>query len=351
MIGGADVVVVADFEGASAPRFELHCLLFLAAWMAHRGDSRDWPLHLACVGEPPRSVRLLADRVGASITVHPPLVFNALRTSNKLRAFDVRPQTPLLLMLDADVLVLDDLSPLVALAGDGVGVSMATVNHLSEHTWQQIYQAAGVPYPGPTGTCWCADPALASLRGLTEEQVARCRRMPPFFNSGVVVAPWALDLGTRWRSHLERIVAHFDASPDLWTEPGRLPDDEHALATAVERMRREGARVVAVPWRYHARPLLFRAGAVRRQDVALFHYHNALKPYARSVPEVERFLFGDRMRGARRWAARLLELRAARSPVYRRVPPRDLEALGWFYELVQRLLPVAVGSEATCPGR
>lgn len=348
MTGVADVVVVADFETASSPRFELHSFLFLAAWMTHQGASRAWPLHFACIGEPPRSVRLLADRAGASITVHPPLVFNALRTSNKLRAFDVRPLTPRLLLLDADVLVLDDLAPLVSTVGDGIGVGEATVNHLSEHTWQQIYRAVGIPYPGPTGTCWCADPALASLRGLPEEQVARCRRMPPFFNSGVVVVPWALDLGTRWRSHLERTTAHFDASPDLWADPGRLPDDEHALATAVEQMRRDGVPVVTIPWRYHARPLLFRAGAVRRQDVALFHYHNALKPYARSVPDVERFLFGDRMRGLRRRAARRLGLWAVRSPVYRLVPPRDLEALGWFYELLHRLLPITVGDEATC---
>ncbi|MDQ7841250.1 MAG: hypothetical protein RDU83_09520 [bacterium] len=322
MTGGADVVVVADFEGASSPRFELHCFLFLAAWMTHHGASRAWPLHLACVGEPPQSVRRTADRVGAEVTVHRPLVINTKRTSNKLRGFEVIPRTSRLLLLDADTLVLKDLAPLADLVGDGIGVGVATVNHFPETTWRQIYQATGVAHPGPTGTCWCVEEALAAHRGLSPAQAAMCRRMPPYFHSGVVMVPWRLGLGARWRRHLEQIAPLF-AGPEPLESWGRAGvGDEHALATTVEGLRQEGATVVPIPWAFHTRPLLLRTGVQPWTDVVVFHYHRALKPYAGSVRDLSS-LFRRARAG-----------RAAGNPI----PARDLAAFGEFYTFLEELL-------------
>ena len=48
-----DVVTVPDFSGQAARTFEARTLLFLASWMANAGKARSWPLHLACIGQPP----------------------------------------------------------------------------------------------------------------------------------------------------------------------------------------------------------------------------------------------------------------------------------------------------------
>ncbi len=350
-MGPVDVVTVADFDGPAAARFELRSLLFLDAWLRHVGASRAWPLHLVCIGDPPGPVRDLAAAAGASLTVHQPLLCSARRNTNKLRAFDIRPRTDRLLLLDVDVLILRDLSPLAALVGPGIGVGAATINYIPETTWRGIYAATGVPYPGPTGTCWCADRRLAAHRGLSEEQLALCLRMPPFFNSGVALVPWALDLGTRWWGHHRRIVEFLQGRSVPWLDGERVIDDEPALATAVEQLRQEGAVVATIPWAFHARPLLLRAGEIRWSEIALFHYHNALNPHAQTVGELEGLLYGDRLRSLRRRVAARLGLRAIRSPLYRRVPPQDLAAFDQFYAylhhrsyaLLQRIRPDATG--------
>lgn len=292
-----DVVVVPDFDGPAARAFELYTLLFLAAWIEHSGASRLWPLRLACIGEPPSTVRRLADLAGADVTVHAPLVFNASRTSNKLRGFEVSSSGDRLLLLDVDTLVLRDLSPLVSLAGDGIGVGPATVNHFPEDTWRRIYEVAGVPYPGPTGTCWCQDGQIARFRNLSEAQLSMCRQMPPYFNSGVVLAPRRLGLDALWAQHLRRIGPLFAGAtpPAHWGGGGE--GDEHALATAVEAVRQRGASVALIPWEYHSRPILLRSGVQVWEQVALFHYHNAVKPYARSLGDLQHLLLGGRWRG------------------------------------------------------
>lgn len=284
----ADVVTVPDFAGPAAPRFEALALLFLAAWAAHGGRSRLWPLHLACIGEPPPSVRRLAERTGARITVHAPLPLLPGRTSNKLRGFEVTAATGRVLLLDTDTMVLDDLGPLVDVVGWGIGLGAASVNHFPETTWKRIFAAAGVPYPGPTGTCWCADPRLAAARGLTAEQQDLCARTPPYFNSGVVLAPAGLGLDRLWAAHLRAVRPLFEGLAPLAAWAGGADGDEHALATAVEHCRLRGTRVVTIPWRYHARPLLLRAGVLAWEDVALFHYHRTLKPYVLAAEDLLR---------------------------------------------------------------
>ncbi|MDR7521412.1 MAG: hypothetical protein QN168_03000 [Armatimonadota bacterium] len=283
-----DVVTVPDFDGPAAGRFELFALLFLAAWVEHKGASRTWPLHLACIGEPPPSVRRLAEQAGAMVTVRAPLLLTPGRTSNKLRGFEVAAGTGRILLVDTDVLILRDLSPLADLVGGGLGVGPATVNHFPEQTWRRIYQTVGVPYPGPTGTCWCQDERLADFRGLTATQRALCRQVPPHFNSGVVMAPRALDFGTVWAHHLRQITPLFDGASPLPNWGGGGEGDEHALATAVEAYRQRGTPVVLIPPPYHARPLLLRSGLLTWTDVAVFHYHNALRPYASSVRDMTR---------------------------------------------------------------
>jgi len=284
----ADVVTVLDFQGPAAPRFEMHALLFLAAWRRHEGASRRWPLHLVCIGPPPASVVRLAEATGARIAAMPPLVINATRTSNKLRAFEVPAATGRRLVLDADTLVLKDLTPMAEHVGDGLGLGAATYNHFPETVWREMYAAAGVPYPGPVGTCWCQDPVVAAARGLGARELARSRAMPPYFNSGVVAAPASCPLAGRWRAHLERLASLVGPRAGHDDAARAYRSDEHALAIAAEAERLAGTPVRLLPAAFHARPVLLRAGVLRWEEVAIFHYHRALKPFAASTAELAR---------------------------------------------------------------
>jgi hypothetical protein len=330
-------VVVADFSGDAAVRFELVTLLFLAAWMNHTGASRAWPLHLVCIGGPPRTVTALAERAGAAVVRRPPLVINPLRTSNKLRGFEVEPRADRLVLLDADILVLKDLAGLLHAAGHGIGLSSQTVNHYPESTWRRIFDVAGVRYPGATGACLCRDPRIAAARGLDDRLMALCRQAPPYFSSAVVVAPWSAGLAERWRGHLERVIPLFTgpAPPESVGDAG--VGDEHGLATAVESLRREGVPVAELPLIFHGRPVMLRARTHVWAELAVFHYMTLLKPYAGSPAGLGAFLYGRRFRAIREPLARAFGLRAIHSPVYRLVPREDGAAAEDFYRTVHRL--------------
>jgi hypothetical protein len=333
----ADVVVVADFDGPQAARFALLAQVFLASWMDHRGASRAWPVHVVCIGEPPPEVVHMARRAGAYVVPKPPLVINPTRTSNKIRGLEVEAHTGRVLLLDTDVLVLRDLAPLLALTGDAIGVSSLTANHFPEATWRRMYEVVGVPYPGPIGALWARDLRIAAARGLTEQQRQLAHISPPYFHSGVIVAPEPARLAARWQAHLCRIIPLFLglAPPEDWGRNGL--NDEHALATALESLRQEGVRVVEIPKPFHARPVLLHAGTHTWGDFAILHYHSLLKPYASSVAELRDLLYGRVLRGLREPLGDRLGLRAIHSPVYHRVVARDVASAGAFYQYLHHL--------------
>src|ERR1051325_3921722 len=88
-----DVVIVPDFSGKRARAFEARTLLFLASWIEFAGRARGFPLHVACIGEPPASVRWLVDRCGALISVHEPVGDGLRGSANKLRGLEVDART------------------------------------------------------------------------------------------------------------------------------------------------------------------------------------------------------------------------------------------------------------------
>jgi hypothetical protein len=332
--------VVADFEGRRAGKFALLVQVFLAAWMEHTGASRTWPVHVAAIGDLPRPVTRMARAAGAQVVRCAPLVINTKRTSNKLRGLEVDHQTEHIVLLDADTLVLRDLTPLLAITREAIGVSSSTANHFPEPTWRRVFDAVGVSYPGATGTCWCQDPRIASARGLDAERRALVSVSPPYFNSGVVVAPVAAGLAPRWRDHLARIAPLFSGSSPLpyWGQAGL--GDEHALATALESLRREGVGVVEIPKTFHARPVLLRAGVHTWRELAILHYPALLKPYVSSVEELGTLLYGRVWRALRERLAAGVGLRAIRSPVYRRVLARDVDMAEEFYRYIHHLYRV-----------
>ncbi|MDR7485186.1 MAG: hypothetical protein QN187_07625 [Armatimonadota bacterium] len=307
-----DVITVPDFTGPALPRFELRTLLFLGSWLRHRGASRTWPLHLACIGEPPASVRHLAALAGASVTVHAPMPEPYPATGNKLRGLEITPRSERFLLLDTDVLVLTDLDPLAGHVGDGIGAGPARFNLLSEATWRRIFDGVGVAYPTGGG-------------------------VPPYFNSGVLMAPWALGLGPLWREHTRRVLEHFEGDPVTAHPKWSRHAEQHALATAVAALRLQGVRVVELPLPYQARPYLLTSGALRWRDVALFHYVKVFAPEQESVGDLSRLLYGRRLAGPRRWLAGRLGLRAVRSPLFRLVAPDRLRAYPAFYQHVHQI--------------
>lgn len=332
-----DVIVVPDFSGSAAERFEVRTLLFLGSWLCHAGASRAWPLHLACIGAPPASVRRLAERAGASVTTHDPMPEPMPRTANKLRGLEVHPRTDRFLLLDADVLVLADLTPLAHAAGDAVATGPATFNHVPVPLWRRIYDAVGVPYPGPAGTCWHARWDLSAHERLTPAEQEQCRQAPPYHNGGVVMAPWSSGLAGLWRRHLMRLLEAFAADPLASDAKWRRHGDQHALATAIEAVRREGMAVAALPLAFQARPPLLLAGVVRWRDVALFHYVKVLRPYGESVLGVRALLYGRVAQSLRRRRASARGLGAAVSPTLWRVPRRWRRGFGPFFDEVHRV--------------
>ncbi|MDI6772681.1 MAG: hypothetical protein QME77_08850 [bacterium] len=307
-----DVVTVADFAGPAAKRFELRALLFLGAWMRHQGTSRSWPLHLACIGNPPVSVRRLAALAGASVTVHEPAPPPHFATGNKLRGLEVAPTTDRFLLLDTDVLILGDLDPLAQMVGGGIGAGPARFNLLSEPIWRRVFDSVGGRYPVASGP-------------------------PPYYNSGVLMAPWSLGLGGVWWEHVRRILQAFSADPLSGDWKWRRHAEQYGLATAIEGFRQQDISVTAIPPAFHARPYLLLERVVPWRDVALFHYVKVLTPEEETVEGIARLLYGRRLPRARRWLAGRLGLRAIRSPVFRLVAPDRLRAHPAFYEHVHQI--------------
>ena len=262
---GLDVVVVSDFEGSARELFEARTLLFLGSWLEHQGPSRDWPLHLVAIGSPPPAVADLARRSGARLVCRE-RVDPENRFLNKLRGLEIESRTGRILLLDADTLVLGDLSPAAAL-GDCFSALVAPGNSLPLAVFEEVYAAAGVELP--------AERVLPLLGLLERELPPRERRplhrqaIPPYFNSGVVLAPAGSSLRGQWERVQRLLQARYagrgKAFKALWG------GDQHSLAVAVAILRGEGVAYRALPYALHGLDVLFAAGALRYEETRIFH--------------------------------------------------------------------------------
>jgi len=261
-----DVVIVSDFSKPCSSRFETLTLFFLASWLEFGGLSRDFPLHVVCIGEPPESVRILGERCNAKITSHPPLLFGGF--ANKLRGFEVSRETDHLLLLDSDVLILSDISDLSTEIGDSC-IAAAASNEpgpwrRSSKDWREIHELLGLPCPEGHTT-----PLNLELDTYRCRRYKNCDRsdLAPYYNGGIVYAPWDSRLGDVWRDHLIRIH-EVDASI---TGPKGLVSNQPSLATAIHERRLAGVHFRLLPREYHIRWQHIAAGAVTAREVKLFH--------------------------------------------------------------------------------
>jgi hypothetical protein len=281
---GADVVTVPDFQGANPALFEARTLLFLGFWLENAGSSRDWPLHLACIGEPPESVRRLAERCEAIVSVHPPTADGKAPTRNKLRGFEVKPRTDRLLLLDVDVLLLGDPAPILEL-GECLAIAPAGNHRVPREMWQEIYQALGMPLPGERMLS-----IRAELADRLPERAWHGRRhlepMIHYYNSGVFLVPWvhAPELLEHWEGYLDRLAQLFPLADPAHRKIA--VEDQVSLALALERIKDMQLPLRRLPDPLHTTWMHLMAGAVTFEQARIYHAVHLLRLGShRSTPD------------------------------------------------------------------
>lgn len=314
MVKPFDVVVVPDFLGPLALRFEVQTAFFLASWMENAGRARTFPLHVACIGEPPPRVERMAELSGASLTVHAPKGIEARGVANKLRAFEVSGKTERVLILDTDVLILSDFSPLSDL---GRCIAAAPDNRpmVPEGYWMRIYEALGMELPPQR---------IASVRG--ELGFTRLRRkdyqdeesdlssMWPYYNTGVVFLPWDSGFGRIWEEHIRKIKGLFSEEDEAWRSVGR--SNQAGFATAVQSLRASGVAFRRLEHPYNSNYLHLYRGSLADEEMKLFHAFGFGKT-AMPGPEVFRRAVNRYLRDLLGMMYRLWEIHLREAPPVR----------------------------------
>jgi len=269
---GFDVAIVPDFT-RRATVFEARTLFFLAAWAENAGASRGFPLHIACIGEPPLSVLYEAERCGAAISVHEPVGIGSVM-SNKFRAFEANLQTDHLALLDVDILVLDDISGLAQFAGS-VAAQPIGKPPLRMRDWRAVYKIVGLDVPTERISSMLGDlldPALEHLRA--PEQNRKLREMVPMFHGGVVFTPLDVGLRQAWEDAYRAVSENFLPEDSSWNWVRK--NDEVPLAIAVEKLKGRGVAFARLPDMYHAQwPHMW--GRYHWGDPKLFHLMGFLR--------------------------------------------------------------------------
>jgi hypothetical protein len=265
-VSAIDVVVCPDFDGPLRRVFEARTLLFLGSWLEHEGDSRSWPLHVVCTGEPPVSVRELAERCGAAVQVREGFSGLGNRIMNRLRGLEIESRTGRILMVDCDCVVLRDLRPLLEL-GDCFAAIVGPRNPLPASAWQEIFQVAGVEMPAERVEPW----VVQAADRLPVEEFRRTERepMPPYFQAAVYLVPAGSSLRENWE-RIQRLLSQRYADRPypydrFWKKT------QCALAICVAILAKEG-----IPWRLappaiNVSALTYAAGDVSYEETLIFH--------------------------------------------------------------------------------
>lgn len=265
-----DVVVAPDFSGARRLVFEARTLFFLASWL-ERARRRPPPLHLACIGEPPDSVRALAGRASATISMHQPLPLVHGGFANKLRGLEAPGQHPRVLLLDADMLVLGPPDTVSALGAD-FAAAPAGKPQISEATWREIYAGLGLRVPETRMVCLRTELGLGMdrIRYRYPFQEPEAAAMMPYHNSGALLARRDSALRAVWEEHLRWIAEHFREREG--TPVALTGGDQVGLATALHALAvRDGRTFQRLPDEFNVRSPHWQVGARRLRDVRLFH--------------------------------------------------------------------------------
>lgn len=267
MAAALEVAVVSDFRPEVVRRFELRALFFLASWLENAGRARDFPLHMACIGEPPRSVRLLAERCHASVTIHEPVGADDTGMSNKMRGLEVASRGDSVLLLDSDFLVMSDFSELAGMTGC-VAAAPAARNRVPDRYWVRIYPALGLPVPEERMASVLMEVGCPLVEW-TEADTRAAASMFPYHNGGAILSPGDSGLRTVWEDHIRRIARLIPAD-DPETED-IIGSDQTALATSIAQLERQGIPFRRLPDVYNVRNIQFGAAAISPSEAKLYH--------------------------------------------------------------------------------
>ena len=261
-----DVIVVPDFSSWDVPVFTARTLFFLGSWLEHPGKSRNWPLHVACVGDPPPCVRELAAQCGASLTVHPNPNTPKNIFLNKFMGFKIRPKTKSFFLIDVDILINGDLSPLAEM-GPCISALPNSHNLVPMEIWETLYAHFGVPL---------SEDRILCLRGQYSEKLRKdflrhneLEPMPPYFNGGVLLAPWESGLHTLWEQYTRNAYESFAELGGDWRFVAN--EDQATLAVAIAKKRQDGVSFVTTPPEFHGNYVFYWSGVLNYADTRLFH--------------------------------------------------------------------------------
>jgi len=266
-----DVITVPDFSGKDDTVFEARTLVFLASWLENAATSHAYPLHLACIGSPPASVRRLAARCNARITIHEPLrLRHDHHVGNKFRGLEIEPETDRFLLLDVDTAILSDLAPL-ATFGDCVAACPDDAPNVTAKDWATIYTAFDLPLPPTIQPLVCELDLPRYPRRMMgyeagDEQI---EAMLPYYNGGVVFAPWACGLRERWQENILRIASLYDERHE--TRKWIHQSDQAALAVTIQMLASEGWAFRRLPDAFNARWQHLYAGRPDLDEIAVMH--------------------------------------------------------------------------------
>jgi hypothetical protein len=264
-----DVVIVPDFSGKGARAYEARTLLFLASWIENAGRAREFPLHIACVGEPPASVRWLADRCGAFVSVHAPVGDGLRGSANKLRGLEVDGRTDRFFLLDVDTVILSDPSELSEF-GRCIAAAPANVPRVPEAYWRRIYPKLGLELPSERISCVAAEMSCQPRLGIIyPEQVGEMTSMLPYFNGGVVFAPWDCGFRELWESHMRTILTLFTERDAVWKHISA--SDMTGLATTIQSLRVRGIPFERLPASYNTIWWHYYRGVLSVEETKVFH--------------------------------------------------------------------------------
>lgn len=262
-----DVVIVPDFLGTAQESFKIRTLFFLASWLEYGGFTKTYPLHIACIGHPPKSVYSLGKRCHASFTIHEPV--HEIRFLNKLRGLEIEGVAKNALLLDVDVLMLKDISDLATtLPANCISADVANDAHLSKSQWTHLYATLNLPCPpAQMTTLNRAIKVNMNNNPNYDESIATF----PYYNSGILFFPWRCDLRMLWEQHNLAII------PKMLQEKANSPSksvlisDQPALATAITHLKLQGIQFRPLPKVYHVRWQHIYAHQLSIRETRLFH--------------------------------------------------------------------------------
>ena len=273
-----DAIVVPDFEGPARQAFEHTTNLFLASWLEHGSQLSNCQLHLVCIGEPADPTVRLADQAQSRVTICAP-ISGPDRFRNKLRGFEVTPSGDYFMLLDTDIVLFHSIDKVIHLLdADSLALGYANGAHLSLSQWDRLYDRLGMT--PPTSRVSMVNASFGNAfddHPLYDELSATV----PYFNAGVVAAPWIFGLDVIWKQLIDQVpdVLQGDEQMDQPIVPHALYD-QPPLAIAAEVLKRRGKRVSVLPDVLHARWQHFCQGLVSVDDVLIAHNTGMFKPAA-----------------------------------------------------------------------